>query len=81
MANRYMIKQPMRGTTARKPLQKHPYPGGNCMEPNAPQGGVCQLRREDIRPLGARDSAATGHCVVPVRGSYNPLGPEYNHPG
>ena len=30
-----------------------------------------------IAPLGTRDSATTGHCVVPVRGLYNPLGPEY----
>ena len=33
-----------------------------------------------IDPLGARDSATTGNCVVPVREFYNPLGTEYNHP-
>ena len=41
-----------------------------------PQGGVWKLRRESNHPLGTRDSSTTGRCVVPVRGLYNPLGPE-----
>ena len=29
------------------------------------------------RSLGTRDSATAGRCLVPARGPYNPLGPEY----
>ena len=42
-----------------------------------PQGGAWRLRREANLSLGARDSSTTGHCVVPARGLYNPLGTEY----
>ena len=38
-----------------------------------PQGGVWKLRREANRPLGTRDSSATGHCVVPARGGFTTL--------
>ena len=46
-----------------------------------PQGGALQLRREANLSLGARDSAATGRRVAPLRGLNNPLGAELNHPG
>ena len=46
-----------------------------------PQGGVLQLRKESNRNLGTRDSATTGHCVVPVRGDLQPPRARVNYPG